>query len=119
MSKADVDLLKAAVCVAGLDGEITDDETEVLIHLAHRAGVHDDHLTDLMAKARIDNELLNEQLSVVRADPEVTIGVLCHVAAVDGEVSGDERAVIHQFGVLLGISRDRMAEIFETVAGER
>lgn len=119
MTKADVDLLKAAVCVAGLDGEITEQETEVLIHLAHRAGVHDDDLTDLMARARIDGELLDQQLIVVREDPEVTIGVLCHIAVVDGQVSYEEREVIHQFGVLLGVSRERMAEIFEAVAGER
>jgi tellurite resistance protein len=112
-----VDLLKAAACIAGVDGEITEGEAEVLSALAERAGVRQDHLQTLVEKARVDDDLLNEQMSVVRADPDTTIAVLCQVAAVDGIVSGDEKVVIEQFGVVLGVSKERMAQIFETVAG--
>ena len=113
MAKSDVDLLKAAACIAGLDGEITPHEAQALKHLAKRAGVRDDHLETLMEKARVDDDLLNEQLSVVRADPETTLAVLYQVAAIDGVVSGDERAVVEQFGVILGLSRERIDKIFE------
>ena len=115
MAKSDVDLLKAAACIAGLDGEITPHEAQAIKHLAKRAGVRDDHLETLMEKARVDDDLLNEQLSVVRADPETTLAVLYQVAAIDGVVSGDERAVVEQFGVILGLSRERIDKIFEVV----
>lgn len=115
MAKSDVDLLKAAACIAGLDGEITPHEAKALRHLAERAGVREDHLETLMEKARVDDDLLNEQLSVVRADPDTTIAVLYQVAAIDGVVSGDERAVVEQFGVILGLSRKRIDKIFEVV----
>jgi len=115
MAKSDVDLLKAAACIAGLDGEITPHEAQALKHLAKRAGVREDHLETLMEKARVDDDLLNEQLSVVRADPETTLAVLYQVAAIDGVVSGDERAVVEQFGVILGLTRERIDRIFEVV----
>ncbi|MEM1184028.1 MAG: TerB family tellurite resistance protein [Planctomycetota bacterium] len=115
MSKSDVDLLKAAACIAGLDGEITPHEAQALRHLARRAGVREDHLETLMEKARTDDDLLNEQLSVVRSDPETTLAVLYQVAAIDGVVSGDERVVVEHFGVMLGLSRERIDKIFSVV----
>lgn len=115
---ADVEALRAACCVAGLDGEIEERERKLLERLAQRAGVGSVSLRSMMETAVQDRNFYEKQFRVIRADPDRTIKTLLAVAVVDGELELEERVIIQYFADALGMTRERCDALIAAARSE-
>jgi len=104
---ADVEILRAACCVAGLDGRVCERERALLHRLAKKAGVGAASLDAMIDTAVEDKAFYEKQFRVVQADAERTIKTLLAVAISDGDLALEERVIIQKFADVLGMDRDR------------
>lgn len=111
MGMLDVELLRAACCVAALDGETTPGERAIIDKLAERAGVGAASLKAMLDMARSKPDFYTQQFRVVREQPEACVEMMLRVAAADGTISQEERVIIAFWAERLGLSRDRFAEL--------
>ncbi len=118
MVMADVAILRAACCVAGLDDEICGREHPLLLKLAEKAGVGSASLNAMIDMAKNDENYYKDQFRVYSSEPEKTIRMLLVVAASDGTIEQSERVIIGHFAEKLGMSSERYKELLK-VAEER
>ena len=111
MTMLDLEILRAAVCVAGLDGHVCDREHPLLTRLADRAGVGSVSLAAMIDLAEVDRQYYEEQFDIVKTDPEKTIKILMEVAVADGVLSVEERVIVSHFATKLGMSEQRFGEL--------
>lgn len=111
MSIDEVELLRAACCVAGLDGQVTEEEEQLLRDLKEHAGVGEASFQAMLDRARNDPDYYEDVLDVVRPNAEQVLQLLARVAAADGEVSTTEREMIHTFAERLGIEKDHVKQV--------
>ncbi|MHC4876169.1 MAG: TerB family tellurite resistance protein [Planctomycetota bacterium] len=106
MSKSmhEVELLRAACCVAGADGETSPDERQFLERVASRAGVGGASLDAMIECAEQDEEFYKAQFRVVAAEPQRTMDFLFKVAAKDGRLSRSEARMLKRLSQPLGVS---------------
>lgn len=109
-----VDILRAAVCVAGLDGEISEDELVLLRKIKEVAGVGEASFKAMMDMAVEERTThYQKQLDFLSADPEKVTRILLEIARADGDFDQNERVVLHHFAMKIGVSEERYAEIVE------
>jgi uncharacterized tellurite resistance protein B-like protein len=113
MSLNDLEVLRAACCVAGLDGEVSARELPLLKQLAERAGVGRVSLEAMMQKATSDRAFYEQQLAYLNADVEDVIRVLFKVAMADGRLSVEERVVLRYFADKLKIPAERFERFLQ------
>lgn len=106
-----VEILRAACCVAGQDGTITEQESAMLNKLADQIGVGQMSLNAMIERAKQDPQFYREQFEVLRADAEKTMRVLLTIAGADGDVSEGEKTMLGHFAERLGMSADRYEEL--------
>lgn len=104
MSIDDVQILRAACCIAGLDRKVCDKEHPFLQRLAQKAGVGAMSLDAMIHMAENNSEFYEEQLEYAVKDPEMTIRMLFAVAAADGRFTSEERIILHHFAMKVGMS---------------
>jgi len=97
MTMADVDMLRAACCIAGLDKEIHDKERAMLKKLAKEVGVGEVSLNAMIDRAANDSDFYQEQFRILKAEPEKTMRRLFAVAVSDGQVTMEERVILRFF----------------------
>ena len=107
----DVEILRAACCVAGLDQQISSAERRLLERLAEHAGVGKTSLDAMIDRAVDDSDFYQEQFTTIRTDPDATIKALFCVAVADRELTTDERVILHEFAVRLGMSPARFNQL--------
>jgi len=107
----DVERVRAACCIAGIDGEITPAERDLIDRLAEKAGVGSASVGAMIERACSDPGFCKEQFDVYNADPERTIEALWIVAAADGRVGNREGQVLRYFARKLALTDARYAEI--------
>ena len=110
----DVDILRAACCVAGLDAAIGRREHRLLLRLAERAGVGAASLSVMMEQARTDPDFYQKQLRYISSNSQRAVQALKSVlamAAADGQVSADERIILHYFADKLGVPEATFAKL--------
>jgi len=113
MSVKEVEILRAACAVAGLDQRISPEERKVLQMLADRIGVGEMSLNAMMARATKDQAFFQEMFTILRHDPEETMKTMVAVAMADGELIENERVVLHHFSGLLGLSEARFEVLIQ------
>ena len=89
-----VEILRAACCVAGANGESSDAEREMLDRLARDAGVGLASLEAMISRACSDQNFCNEQFRVLKADPKDAVSALLEVAMADGTIEDSEAAIL-------------------------
>lgn len=104
-----VEVLRAACCVAGADGESTEAERAVLNRLAKETGVGLASLEAMVCRACDDENFCNEQFRVLKADPKEAMAVLLDVAIADGTIDEKESEILRVFAEKLDVP----ADIFE------
>ena len=107
MATREVELLRAACCIAGLDEEICANEMPLLERLAHHAGVGQASLGAMIDRARSDPNFYEEQFTVVRGDADSSIKVLLQVATANNTLTINERVVLSHFAEKLGMETER------------
>lgn len=106
-----VEVLRAACCVAGADGEACDKENTVLKRLAKETGVGQASLDAMISRACSDQEFCNEQFRVLKADPREAMAILLEVAMSDGEVDSNEASILKVLAGKLAVPD----QVFETL----
>jgi len=101
-----VEVLRAACCVAGIDGETTADERRVLEMLAGQAGVGEASLTAMIERSESDQGFYKEQFRVLKAEPKETMKLLIAVALADNKLRTIERQVLERLGKRLGVDKE-------------
>ncbi len=89
-----VDILRAACCVAGVDGHSSDAEQRILKRLAAEAGVGAASLSAMIERAETDKRFYAEQFRVLTFDPKETMQLLFRVALADGDLAKEEAVVL-------------------------
>ncbi len=113
-----VQVLRAACCVAGLDGNVTENEMAILQKLATDAGVGQASLKAMINRAKTDPNYFQDQFNFLRGHPDEAMKTLVRVATVDGALHDNERVVLQHLAKKLGISEDR-AKAFLAVAEKK
>jgi tellurite resistance protein len=109
-----VETLRAACCVAGLDQNVDDKERQLLQKLADRVGVGTASLEAMISRAEHDHEFQKEQFEIIKTDPDHTVKVLLMVAMADGDIADPERDVIAGFADRLGMELPRYEHLLST-----
>lgn len=103
MHLSKVEVLRAACCIAGIDGNVEPAERKLIEKLAHDVGVGRMSLDAMLEQARTDCSFFEEQFEVLKADPDQAMITLCGVAIADGQLSSEERILLQHFAGRLGM----------------
>lgn len=106
-----VEILRAACCIAGLDEHVCEKEMPALQHLAQRAGVGEASLNAMIDRARRDQNFYEQQFEIIKTDPDSTMKQLLEVAVADNDISRAERIVLAHFAEQLGMAAQRFDEL--------
>jgi tellurite resistance protein len=107
MASKEVEVLRAACCIAGLDRKITPGELKVLRALADRIGVGEMSLNAMIERATSDPDYFQEMFTVLKHAPEETMKTMVLVAMADGVLVEEERVVLQHFSSLLELDQAR------------
>jgi len=102
-----VEVLRAACCMAGLDGTIGEKELAILQKLATEAGVGGASLKAMMDRAKADPNYYEQQFRFLRGNPDESMKTMLRVAIADGVLHANERVVLQHFATKLGLSEQR------------
>jgi tellurite resistance protein len=111
MLQAQIEILRAACCVAGLDGHVCEKELPLLLRLAERLGVGRVSLQAMVRRAESDPNFFHEQFELLQRDPDRALKVVLLVAMADGMVSLEERVVLAHMAKRLGIDDARFDKL--------
>lgn len=117
----DVEILRAACCIAGRDGVITDREGQMLRKLKERVGVGEASFQAMLDVAKDDPTYYERLFNMLQSHADRTLKILCSVAAADGAVGEDEAGVLRYFAEKLDMPTERfnaMLEAAHRTAGE-
>lgn len=103
-----VDVLRAACCVAAADGKVTEAESVVIQRIAKKAGVGDASREAMLDMALTSPKFLESQFRFLMRDSERAIKVLLIVAAADGAISESEKLLVTDFAHRLQIDEERL-----------
>ncbi len=101
-----VEILRAACCVAGIDGETSPNEKKLIDKLARGVGCGTASVEAMVARAKRDPNFYQQQFKVLKEDPKETLVELIQVAMADGVVSEVERDVLKKIAANLNLSED-------------
>ena len=99
-----VAVLRAACCVAGVDGHTSAAEHRIVKRLAAEAGVGAASLEAMIERAETDKEFYSEQFRVLKADQKETMQLLFRVAVADVDLHQDEAFVLQRLSQRLEVS---------------
>jgi tellurite resistance protein len=102
-----VEVLRAACCVAGVDGHTSPAEQRILNRLASEVGVGTASLSAMIEQAETDKAFYTEQFRVLKSDPKDTMQLLFRVAVVDAKLRKEEAAVLKRLAQRLGVPPER------------
>lgn len=111
MPMQDVEVLRAACCVAGIDRNVCEREHPLLKRLAAAAGVGMTSLNAMIERAKTDSGFFEKQFDIFKSDSEATMKTLFRVAVADGVLTQSERVVLQHFAAKLGMTTERYAEL--------
>lgn len=112
-----VDLLRAACCVAGVDGKLEEPEQAVVNRLAADVGVGQASLQAMIERGVRDPDFHKEQFRVLKADPQQSMAVLLEVALADGKISDGETDVLRALSQKLSVPGEVFEELIMNVKG--
>ncbi len=109
-----LELLKAALAMAVVDGKISGHERALLKALAAKAGVGDASLTAMIDLAGNEPARHDDLFASAIKEPEKAMQLLVASANLDGHISDEERNLLVDISFALGISSQRFGEIFQS-----
>ena len=117
-----VELLRAACCVAAAGGKVSPGEMIILRELVESAGVGEASFYAMIDRAAKEPGYYKEQLELLTGDAEAAITMLTRIAAADGQICSEERSMLQHFAEKLGMSSEQLHEILsaaESSIGDR
>lgn len=108
-----VEVLRAACCVSGVDGEAGAEERPILEMLAKEVGVGDASLGAMMDRAVTEPDYYESQFRVLKAEPLEAIKLLFSVALADRKLSEKESNVLSILAKKLDVTDDQFQQLHE------
>ena len=108
----DLELLKAALVVAVADGEIRRSEMGVVQGLAERIGVGRASLEAMIEAAEQDDSIADNILIRSKERAHTAFELLVAQARIDSEISNEERSVLVRVASSLGITGNEFEAIY-------
>ena len=99
--------------VAAADGDIEDDEKQILIDIGSQMGLHPH-----MLKSIVSAESLELQAHANQEDNLSDLGDMLTVAASDGIILTEEYETCLRFATLCGISQEKVDEMLQTALAQ-
>lgn len=118
MSMTEVQLVRAACCIAGLDEKICEKERPLLDKIARGAGVGRVSLEAMINRARTDQDFYREQFDILKPEPDRAIRTLLKVAMADGVITQEERIILYHFAERLGVDQEKFDRLLEKAERE-
>lgn len=112
-TRESLELLQAALAMAVVDGKISGHERALLKALAGKAGVGDASLNAMIDLAKKEPAKHDELFATAIKEPEKAMQLLVASANLDGHISEEERNMLVDISIALGISANRFGEIFQ------
>ena len=110
-----LDILRAACCVAGIDGNANEAQAAVLKRLAREVGVGKASLDAMIERAEADKTFHEEQFKVLEFEPKTTMATLLQVALADGNLSDSEANVLRILAGRLHIESTMFEQLLDEV----
>lgn len=111
-----IDLLRAACCVAGVDGEASDAEMDVIAKLVNETGVGKASLQAMMDRAIKDHDFYKEQFRVLKENPTESMTYLLQVAMADGKLTDGEIHILEKLSQRLDVPTEDFQKLISQVA---
>jgi len=108
---SEIEVVRAACCIAGIDGRVDPDERRLLQVIAKKIGVGTASLDAMIERAETEPDYHEQQFRVLKADPEGTIKLLFAVSLVDGKLGADERTILKRLADRLELPAERFEYI--------
>jgi uncharacterized membrane protein YebE (DUF533 family) len=111
-SRENLELLKAALAMAAVDGKVCAREKSLLKALAAKAGVGGVSLQAMIDRAMTEPADRAKLFQGVISQPEKAMQLLVAAASIDGAITEDERSLLVDISFVLGVSSDRFDDVF-------
>lgn len=98
-----LEILRAAVCVVGIDGEVDSKELALIEKLAKEIGVGQASREAMIDRAKSDPDFCQQMLRVLRTDQNETMLTLFQAAMADGVLLDAEIEVLRHFAEKLQV----------------
>ncbi len=110
-----VDVLRAACCVAGSDGNLTDQELGLVKKLAKEVGVGQASLAAMLERSMKDENFHKEQFKILKENPKGCLATVLEVAMSDGVMSDVEQNVLRSLADNLQVPSDVFDQLMSNV----
>ena len=108
-----LEILRAAVCVVGADGEVSEDESALIDKLASEIGVGKASRQAMLDRGKTDPEFCEDMFRVLKTEPNETMLTLFHASMSDGVLSESEIRVLWHFADKLGVNKETFDNLVE------
>lgn len=108
-----LELLRAAIALAMADGQLSRSEKGVIEGLARRVGVGEVSLEAMLDSAQADDSIADNILIGSKKRARVALELLVAQARIDGEISDEERSVLVRIAKSLGFTTDEFQGVYE------
>lgn len=110
-----VEILRAACCVAGIDGNVDDNELTLIAKMAREVGVGKASLAAMVQRASTDPEFHKSQFQILNENPQQCLATVLRVALADGKVTDDESQVLRSLSENLKVPGEVFDELIQTL----
>ena len=111
-----VEVLRAACCVAGIEGNIDEAEFPLLKKIAKEVGVGKASLDAMIQRASTDPNFHEEQFQILKSEPQKCMATVLQVALADGKVTEAETQVLKALSEKLNVSNEVFDQLMQNVA---
>jgi tellurite resistance protein len=113
MDTEQMETLRGVLAVAVADGRISPAEKGVIRGLARKAGVSQVWLNEMIEKAEQGATVESSTFRPLLKDPANAMILLVGTAAIDGQVSDEERGVLVDISIKIGLAPGQFGEVLE------
>lgn len=106
-----LEILRAAVCIVGVDGKIDDQELQLVEKLAKEIGVGRASREAMIDRAIDDPDFHKQMFRVLKTETDQTMLTMFHAAMVDGELEDSEIEVLKHFAAKLDVSDETFEKL--------
>ena len=112
-----VEVLRAACCVAGIDGGLDDKEQTLVEKIAKEVGVGQASLNAMIERASTDHDFHKQQFRILKENPQQCLATVLEVAMADGKVSENEKTVLQSLANNLEVPSEVFDQLMSKVSG--
>ena len=113
-----VDILRAACCVAAADGDVCQDELVELKKMADALGVGQASMQAMIDRALSDPSFFERQFDILKSEPLACLDVLLGICKTNGVLKKSEFQILTGLAIQLEISPTVFAEHVKASVGD-